>query len=261
MSIDSALFTWLEGEVSGIVRESDALRGDLEPPLVSYLPTDFSDVVYGDATAIRTTVTIRVRVNEGEAYDNSGTGDLDTLVDGVRAALEGETPTISGWTANPLTNVREGPARDGGRYTFRDISFELSLHEGFAVAPMYGGDGSVEITGVSGEYRGYSFESNIVVDREHTDDEQAVEEVNTGFPRGQGRIVLAGADNATPIPAVGSRPSTTFGIGSSLSWSEEIIVTSVGFRFDETDPSRVTDVLVGFTVDSATSPFFTGVAP
>lgn len=261
MSLDHALYTWAASQVSGLLRESDVLRSRIEPPIKSYLPTDFPEVQYGTASTITTTLTIRCRVNEGAAYDNSGQGDLDDAIDAVRTALEDATPTISGYTCTPLTNTRPGPARDGNGYTYRDITFEFTMHEGFATAPMFGGDGSVSIAGVPGHYLGYYFQSSVEADYEHTDDSQEIEEINTGFKRGRGSIVLAAEDSATPLPVAASRPSTTFGIGSTLTWTENIIVLGVRFRFDEQNPNRIAEQVLDFAVDNATSPFFTGVAP
>ena len=225
MSLDSDLFDWAASQVSGLYRESDVLRSQIEPPIVTYLPTDFPEVQHGGASSISTTLTIRCRVNEGAAYDNSGTGDLDDLLDSVRSALEDETPSITGYASTPLTNTRAGPARDGGGYTYRDISFEFTLYEGFATAPMFGGSGSVAIAGVPGHYTGFYFQASVEANADHTDDSQTVETITTGFKRGQGAIMLAAEDSATPLPVVSSRPTATFGIGSTLTWAESIRVS------------------------------------
>lgn len=258
MTLDKLMYDWLATQVSGLLREEDE-NTNVEPPLIEYISTRFPRrPEAGDAESYPSVqIRIRVRYTSGQAFNSD---KIETAVDSVISDLTGQTPSLSGYVALPLSLAIEDNTKSNEQLTYKDVVFLTTIAKGFAETPLVGGEGTATIVGLDGTSLGFVASVAAQADYQCSSDTETIETVSFTMPRATVFINWILADTVTPLPVVGSTVSVVFAHGTNYSWVESVKIARIDTQVQTRNDTQYQTARFTCHVDNADSPFFTGDA-
>jgi len=271
VSIDQQLFAWVHSTLDPLTADNSAgvpiVRRDYapdsipNPPRVVYLPIDLTSEKVGAGQLYKGILSLRVEVERPTAFGDGDTpeaeGVLHDLLDTVNTAIEDVVPTLTGFSCQALTLIRDSDGDSTVEDAARTLRYEFSALSGFSGVPLSGGEATLTITGYNGMVQWWRVNDSAPLNTDMTEYDSANPQYNLGDKTANGVIRFMPQENDVPLPDLGAT-ACVFTLHDGATWSDVIKIHDRQWAF-RAQSNDLVPLDMQFVIDDASSPFLTGV--